>query len=125
MRMRISLVVLCMASLPVAAQPAEAAPPPPYQALTVESPTPQAHTVFGEIAHTVGDLHHDGVKEVITTAEDTVKGVPGVGRVFVLDGRTGAVLLTLDDPVPQPHAGFGVSITGLGDVNGDGVPDIA
>lgn len=114
-----------MVGVSAVAQPALAAPVPPFQALTIESPTPQAHTVFGEIVHTVGDLDHDGVKEVITTAEDTVKGVPGVGRVFVLDGRTGAVLLTLDDPEPQPHAGFGVSITGLGDVNGDGVTDIA
>lgn len=128
MKLRVVFVVLGVvgtASIAVAAQPRLTAPVPPYQGVAIESPAPQAHTVFGEIVHTVGDIDHDGVNEVITTAGDTVNGVAGVGRVWVLDGRTGAVLLTLDDPQPQPKAGFGSSITGLGDVNGDGVPDIA
>lgn len=107
------------------ATPVSATAVPPYQALSVGSPTPQPHTVFGQILHTVGDIDHDGVREVITTAQTTVGNVKAVGRVWVLDGATGAVLLTLDDPEPQPNAGFGSSITGLGDVNNDGVPDIA
>ncbi len=122
MKRRAPLIVLAVVCC---AAPAAAEAVPPYQGLSIESPQPEARTVFGEIVHTVGDIDRDGVKDVITTAENTVNGVSGVGRAFVLSGRTGAVLLTLDDPEPQPFAGFGVSITGLGDVNGDGVPDLA
>ena len=126
MRKRVVPVgAVCATVLAAGVQLSGAAAVPPYQAVTVESPAPEGHTVFGEILHTCGDIDRDGVKEVITTAETTVKGVSGVGRVWVLDGRTRAVLLALDDPQPQPNAGFGVSITCLGDVNGDGIPDIA
>jgi hypothetical protein len=34
-------------------------------------------------------------------------------------------LITIDNPSPAPGAWFGLSITGLDDVNGDGVPDLA
>ena len=126
MRMRIVAIgAVCAAAL--AAVPAVSGAPviPPYQAVTVEAPNPEARTVFGEIVHTCGDIDRDGDREVITTAGTSVNGVSGVGRVWILDGRTRAVLLTLDDPEPQPNAGFGSSITCLGDVNGDGIPDIA
>ncbi len=129
MRTRVVFVVLCAAcagGLTLAAQPGQAASLPSYRAVPIESPNPQARTRFGDIVHTIGDINGDGVRDVITTADSaTVNGVAGVGQVYVLSGRTGAVLLTLNDPEPQANAGFGVSITGLGDVNGDGVPDIA
>lgn len=116
----------CLAPLGVTAQSGGAVTMPPYRTGTIESPTPQAREHFGDIMHTCGDIDHDGVNEVITTADyATVDGVQGVGRVWVLDGRTGSVSLTLDDPEPQPLANFGASITCLGDVNADGVPDIA
>lgn len=35
------------------------------------------------------------------------------------------LLLTLDDPNPQPRASFGARLALLGDVDGDGVPDLA
>jgi len=117
-------IVVAGAIVTGAAQPAAATAVPPYRAVTVESPSPEAKTVFGEIMHTVGDVDRDGVRDVITTAENTVGGLQGVGRVWVLSGRTGAVLLTLDDPDPQLFAGFGVSLAGLGDVNGDGIADL-
>jgi hypothetical protein len=112
--------------LMVASPPAVlAAPLPTYSAVPIESPSPEARTRFGDIMHTIGDIDGDGVREVITTAGVSVNGVTGVGQAYVLDGSTGAVLMTLNDPEPQAYAGFGASITGLGDVNGDGVPDIA
>jgi len=54
-----------------------------------------------------------------------VGGVSEVGQAFVFSGATGALLLTLDDPNPQVLANFGGSIAGLGDINGDTVPDLA
>jgi hypothetical protein len=125
MNVRVVFVVIGAACALYTASPAVAAPVPPYQAVAVGSPSPEAKTVFGEVMHTIGDIDHDGVREVITKAETTVSGLPRVGRVWVLDGESRAVLLTLNDPDPQLGAGFGSSITGLGDVNGDGVPDIA
>jgi hypothetical protein len=65
----------------------------------------------------VGDIDDDGVP-------DLVVGYPELGRVVIFSGATGRRLLTLP-PRPQPEAFFGTTLAGLGDVNGDGVPDLA
>jgi hypothetical protein len=51
----------------------------------------------------------------------------GQGRMYLFDGTTGALIRTIDDPIPQPGAEFGfqdVTVNAPGDVNHDGVPDI-
>lgn len=50
---------------------------------------------------------------------------PKTGRVFVFSGASGALIRTLSDPVAMNHDQFGASLAGLGDVDGDGVPDLA
>ncbi len=50
---------------------------------------------------------------------------PRTGRAFVLSGADGSVLLTLISP-DLVHGGlFGQAVAGLGDVSGDGIPDLA
>lgn len=50
---------------------------------------------------------------------------PRPGRVFVFSGATGLLIRSIDAPSGQHKARFGSAMAGLGDVNGDGVPDLA
>ena len=77
------------------------------------------------------DLNNDGVSDIIA-------GVPGfkalfgeelypIGSVEIRSGIDGSVISVIDAPVEMDFAGggFGSRVAGGGDVNGDGIPDIA
>jgi hypothetical protein len=93
---------------------------------TVDSPVAQAGAQFGYALTSLGDVNGDG-------APDFAVGVPNQnvganvtqGQVLVVSGATGTVIHTLNDPDPQASAFFGWAVVGTGDVNGDGVPDVA
>ena len=124
-RFVIAALALAGASL-VGGQSASGAPIPSYTPTAIASPSPQAKGFFGTDLHVAGDLDRDGVNDVIAAqSSTTVNGLANVGRVWVLSGRTGAVIRTFDDPQPQTNGRFGSSAIGIGDVNGDGVPDLA
>jgi hypothetical protein len=65
------------------------------------------------------DVNGDGVSDVVS-------GAPGlgndVGHAYVYSGATGRTIARLHGP----HRGdaFGAAVSGAGDVNGDGVPDL-
>jgi hypothetical protein len=82
-----------------------------------------AHTPgdeFGDgVAHTA-DLNGDGVPDLIVGASGTN---PGTGNVYVYSGRTGKRLFRIHGE--RGNAAFGqFFVAGVGDLNGDGVPDI-
>ena len=91
---------------------------------TLNTPNPRwGGAVFGRCV-AVGDVNGDGKKDIaVGSASEFVGGIPS-GRAYVFSGADGSVLLTLDTPNPQAYAGFGSSVA-VGDVNGDGGPDIA
>ncbi len=73
-----------------------------------------------------GDVDGDGVPDIIAGAVPNAtigqfNGPPGAVRVF--SGATGAPLYTILDQVSGGR--FGQSVTGLGDLNGDGFGDFA
>ncbi|MDQ6779235.1 MAG: FG-GAP-like repeat-containing protein, partial [Actinomycetota bacterium] len=101
---------------------------PPYTAATLDSPTPQAGGQFGWSMATVGDIDGDHVNDIaVGSIGQDVGPIKHAGRAYVFSGRTRKLILTLNSP--EAHAdgfgNFGSSVVGLGDVNGDGVPDIA
>ena len=104
---------------------------PSYSALLLDSPAPQAHPGrlgggFGVRVGTAGDLNKDGINDVfVSAAAQDVGGLQGVGRVWVVDGKTRQVLAAFDHPAPQGGAWFGFAVAALGDINGDGFPDLA
>ena len=87
---------------------------------------------FGAALASIGDVTRDGVADFAVGAPaggpcpssqpcDT-SGASG-GRAFVLSGASGAVVWELVPPTAGA-ANFGRSVTGAGDVSGDGVADI-
>ena len=93
--------------------------------LTLNNPTPQAYALFGISVVGMGDVSGDGVPDILVGAlEQDVGGRQDQGQAFVFSGATGQRLLTLNNPTPQAYALFGYPVAGVGDVSGDGVPDI-
>ena len=85
---------------------------------------------FGSSVADAGDVNGDGVDDIIVgtphhiTNDESKSGmIINAGRAFVFSGKDGTLLFTLDDPTPQEGARLGAAVAGIGDVNGDGVPD--
>ncbi|WP_428263442.1 hypothetical protein [Haliangium sp.] len=82
----------------------------------------QAGDGYGWVAEAIGDLDGDGAAEYVIGAPFSNAGGNQSGRAYVYAGATGA-LLAVHTGAPGDRLGF--SITGLGDVDGDLVPDYA
>lgn len=97
---------------------------------------------FGIAVQGPGDVNGDKVTDQLVdagsynfyTGTGTPCGAPepngcneGQGRMYLFDGKTGALLRRIDDPAPQEGAVFGfqdAAPLSPGDVNQDGVADI-
>jgi len=92
---------------------------------TFESPNIENDGSFGGSVNSIADLTGDGVREVLIGApRETVGGLARAGRLYVMNGATGAPVHTLDSENPESDGDFGVSASSIGDVNGDGAPDV-
>jgi hypothetical protein len=75
---------------------------------------------FGDGTARTADLNGDGVPDVIVGASGMN---PGHGAAYVYSGRTGKRLFRIHGE--RGNAAFGqFFVAGVGDVNGDGVPDV-
>ncbi len=77
---------------------------------------------FGTWVDGAGDVNNDGFADVVVGAPQVSTAGSNRGRVTVHSGATGAVLWTFDGAVNQDR--LGTIVAGVGDVNGDGRPDV-
>jgi len=130
-----AVVLAACVSMCVGVGVANAATPalPQYQAIPVASPNPQAtpdsvsvfSSGFGERLRTIGDVNGNGANDVLVSNVhyNLSPTLTAAGRLWIFDGRTRALIRSIDDPQPQANARFGFWSAALGDVDGDGVPD--
>lgn len=89
---------------------------------------------LGESVAGAGDVNGDGHPDVIVGSPSGHGGRPGFARIY--SGKDGSVLLQLNGECTPPSAvrslgdpdcprGFGTSVTGCGDLDGDGHADVA
>jgi hypothetical protein len=98
-------------------------------ARTFASPDEQPVGFFGELVENAGDLDGDGLDDIMVSArsEDDER-IPEqlIGRAYVFSSATGGLLRTLAPPAPDPDGVqyFGYGTASLGDLDGDGVPEL-
>ncbi len=69
-----------------------------------------------------GDVDGDGVQDLSVGHYTSSDGARGAGKVVVFSGATGAAIRTITSTTRGENLGF--DTIGLGDVNGDGLPDL-
>lgn len=86
---------------------------------------PGAH--FGKSVAGAGDVNGDGYSDVMVGAIYYDDGFAEEGAVFIYHGSSSGLAATpssvLDD-ADQANPGFGISVSGAGDINGDGYSDV-
>jgi hypothetical protein len=93
---------------------------------TLVSPNEEANGWFGYKVSGAGDVNGDGHDDVVVGAhlEDPGSSPGNAGRAYVFDGQTGNPLCTLVSPNEEQSGRFGSSVSGSGDVDGDGYDDV-
>ena len=111
------------------------------RAATVIDPDPEpSSTLFGYTVASLGDINGDSVPDYAVGAPfqdgDIVSKATGfgypqnVGKMFVIDGATFAILSEMNDPefevIQDQHFGgqIGYSLSVSADINGDGIADL-
>jgi len=98
--------------------PVAAAGAPNLDLISVPNPEPSEGALFGVGVAGLDDVNGDGL-------QDLAVGAPGAGRVYVLSGADRTVLRVIADPDGIAEGGFGWSVQSIGDVDGDGIGDLA
>jgi tetratricopeptide (TPR) repeat protein len=74
---------------------------------------------FGWIARNLGDVDGDGITDIVVSAPTHGEHA---GRIYVYSVGTGRLLWSADG---RPGDELGTGVEGIGDANGDGIPDVA
>lgn len=90
---------------------------------TLQSPNPEINGYFGWAVSDVGDVDSDGYDDVVVGAHCEDGGAPDAGRAYIFSGN-GDLLYILQSANPESAGYFGCSVSGSGDMNNDGFPEI-
>jgi hypothetical protein len=94
---------------------------------TLTSQDPELAGEFGSAVGVVDDLTGDGFPDVIVGAPlETVSNDSNAGAAYVYNGQTGDFVRTLQTNAAnvEPGRRLGSAVTGVGDIDGNGVSDI-
>ena len=91
--------------------------------LLLEIVDPEWTHYFGHSVAAAGDVDGDGSADFIVGASGEDLGGTDSGSVFVYSGATGVLLHRFDGDAASDS--LGGSVAGGGDLDGDGVPDVA
>ncbi len=81
------------------------------------------HAALGSAVASTGDIDGDGVSDLLVGSPGAnPHGLSKAGSSYLLSGQTGSLIRRFDGLAQDD--GFGDSVAGPGDVDGDGVPDI-
>jgi ELWxxDGT repeat protein len=87
----------------------------------LQDPTGAPGDLFGYSLSALGDVDGDTVPDILVGA----RGDDGNrGSATVFSGESGAALRQLTDPLGDANDYFGYATSGIGDVDGDGTPDM-
>jgi hypothetical protein len=78
---------------------------------------------FGWVARNVGDVDGDKVDDFVTTAPFRKREGGPAGKIYVYSGASGKLLWDAEGESPTDR--LGMSADTAGDVNADGIPDVA
>jgi Ca2+-binding RTX toxin-like protein len=91
---------------------------------SLSPPVPQFSTAFGVTVAGVGDVNGDGKPDLLVGSLGWYDWNEWTGGAYVFSGADGSLLYTLHSPTPLDSVFFGEYVAGVGDVDGDGVPDL-
>jgi len=91
---------------------------------TLASPNEEISGSFGFWVSGAGDVNHDSKDDVIVSAIREDAGAIDAGRAYIFSGADGSVLFTLVSPNAEAGGQFGFTVSGAGDANMDGTPDV-
>ena len=118
--------IACAALSAGAATVLAATPSTDYTVEGVVAPDPQLESRVPERLSDARDLDGDGVSDIFASSYLLdVQGAEDTGVVYLFSGATRKLIYRLNPPQPQEDAHFGFYISVLGDVNGDGLDDLA
>jgi FG-GAP repeat len=83
---------------------------------------PHTGTYFGCSVASIGDLDKDGTPDVLVGARGSSMSGKPMGYATVVSGADGSDLLTVRGATNREQ--FGSAVAGVGDLDGDGVPDL-
>ncbi len=93
---------------------------------TFASPNERENGHFGFAVSGVDDVNGDGFGDAVIGApgENSPSGVVKAGRAYLFSGSSGALITGLASPDQQYDGWFGRSVSGAGDIDGDGIGDL-
>lgn len=94
--------------------------------IELKSPDEANDRKFGLSVSGIPDLSGDGYGDVVVGAPFRAAGAlpPPGGRAYVFNGKTGGLIRALISPNAEDDGRFGYSVSGIQDVNGDGLGDV-
>jgi hypothetical protein len=92
---------------------------------TLVSASEELFAQFGSAVSGIPDMNGDGLGDVaIGAAGEDTGSTEDAGRVYLFDGGSGVPLSIFESPNEEPFGFFGFAVSGVPDINGDGLGDV-